>query len=108
MKGESTALQYAAIAGHEACVDLLLSYGASCNQEIQNVIREKMPHFDPVWFNSSRSGRPLKNILFNLIELGDNVSGMDSYVRGRDNMDWNADNGQYTLLQYACDMGREG
>ena len=108
MKGEATALQYAATAGHQACVDLLLSYGASCSPEIQNIIREKMPHFDPVWFNSSRSGRPLKNIMFNLIELGDNVAGLDSYVRGRDNVDWNADNGQHTLLQYACDLGREG
>ena len=108
MKGEATALQYAALAGHEAGVDLLLSAGASCSQEIQNIIREKMPHFDPVWFNSCRSGRPLKNILFNLIELGDNVAGLDSYVRGRDNVDWDADNGQHTLLQYACDMGRAG
>ena len=108
MKGEATALQYAALAGNEPCVDLLLSYGASCSSEIQDIIRDKIPHFDPVKFTTARTGRPLKNILFNLIELGDNVDSLDSYVGTRTNVDWNADNGQYTLLQYACDMGRDG
>ena len=108
MKGESTPLQYAALAGNETCVDLLLSFGASCNPEIQNMIRERIPHFDPVKFHSARSGRPLKNILFNLIELGDNVEGFNSYVANRANIDWNVDNGQFNLLQYACEMGRHG
>ena len=33
MKGEATPLQYSVLAGHEAAVDLLLSYGASCGPE---------------------------------------------------------------------------
>ena len=108
MKGEATPLQYAALAGHEAAVDLLLSYGASCGPEIQTVLREKLPHLDPVWFSTARTARPLKNILFNLIELGDGVAGLETYVAGRTSVDWDADNGQHTLLQYACEMGRAG
>ena len=108
MKGEATPLQYAALAGHEAAVDLLLSYGASCGPEIQTVLREKLPHLDPVWFSTARTARPLKNILFNLIELGDGVAGLETYVAGRTTVDWDADNGQHTLLQYACEMGRAG
>ena len=56
MKGEATPLQYAVLAGHEAAVDLL-----------QTVLREKLPHLDPVWFSTARTARPLKSILFNLI-----------------------------------------
>ena len=97
MKGEATSLQYAVLAGHEAAVDLL-----------QTVLREKLPHLDPVWFSTARTARPLKNILFNLIELGDGVAGLETYVAGRTSDDWDADNGQHTLLQYACEMGRAG
>merc|ERR1712218_93239 len=56
MKSEATPLQYAVLAGHGAAVDLL-----------QTVLREKLPHLDPVWFSTARTARPLKSILFNLI-----------------------------------------
>ena len=110
MKGETTALQYCAMAGSVAGVDLLLSYGATCGEEARQTIRENIPQFDPARFSKIRTGRPLKNILFNLIELGDNVVGLDSYVTNRDvgAVDWDADNGQVTLLQHACDLGRDG
>ena len=108
MKSESTALQYAALAAHTDCVDLLLSHGANLTPEIETLIRDKIPDFDPQSFKTAkRGGRPLKNILFNMIEMGDNVQGLENYVSGRDNVDWNADNGQFTLLQYACDLGRD-
>ena len=42
-----------------------------------------------------------------MIELADNVEGFRMYVSNRDDMDWNADNGQYTLLQYASEQGRD-
>ena len=42
-----------------------------------------------------------------MIELADNVEGFHMYVSNRDDMDWNADNGQYTLLQYASEQGRD-
>ena len=109
MKGEATALQYAALAGNKDAVDLLLSFGANVNPEIEKIIRDKIPDMDPAALQSAaRGGRPVKNVLFNLVELSDNVSGVDTYVSGRDNVEWNADNGQYTLLQYACDLGRDG
>ena len=108
LKGETTALQYCAMAGSEAGVDLLLSYGATCGEEVRQTIRENIPHFDPARFSKVRTGRPLKNILFNLIELGDNVVGLDSYVTNREAVDWDADNGQMTLVQYACELGRDG
>ena len=73
-------------------------------------------------------GRPLRNILFNMIEVGDNVAAFRQYTDGRaevwspvapssrpslhlyllGQVDWNATNGQYTLLQYAAELGREG
>ena len=96
MNGEATPLQYSVRAGHEAAVDLLLSYGASCGPEIQTVLREKLPHLDPVWFSTGRTARPLKNILFNLIKLGDGVPELETYVAGRANVDWDADNGQHS------------
>ena len=69
--------------GNEACVDLLLSYGAHCSSEIQTIIRENFPGFDGGKLTNTRAARPLKNILFNLIELGDNVDGLNSYVTAR-------------------------
>ena len=111
MKGEDTPLFYAATAGNEKAVDLLLSFGADAHnnntgETICDVIRQNIPNFDPVKFNKTRKGRPIKNILFNIIELADNAEGFNMYVSNRDEMDWNADNGQYTLLQYASEQGR--
>jgi len=112
MKGEATPLYYAANAGNEKAVDLLLSFGADAlnnntGETICDVIRQNIPNFDPVKFNKTRKGRPIKNILFNIIELADNVAGFHMYVSNRPDMDWNADNGQYTLLQYAAEQGRD-
>ena len=42
MKGETTALQYCAMAGSVAGVDLLLSYGATCGEEARQTIRENI------------------------------------------------------------------
>lgn len=50
LKGETTALQYCAMAGSEAGVDLLLSYGATCGEEVRQTIRENIPQFDPARF----------------------------------------------------------
>lgn len=108
LRSETTALHYAAMAGSEEAVDLLLSYGASCGEETRQEIRENIPHFDPIKFSQARSGRPVKNIIFNMIELGDNVAGLDTYVTNRTGVDWDADNGRFTLLQYACEQGRDG
>ena len=104
--------QHWATNGNEKVVDLLLSFGADAHnnntgETICDVIRQNIPNFDPVKFNKTRKGRPIKNILFNMIELADNVEGFRMYVSNRDDMDWNADNGQYTLLQYASEQGRD-
>ena len=47
------------------------------------IIRENFPGFDGGKLTNTRAARPLKNILFNLIELGDNVDGLNSYVTAR-------------------------
>ena len=31
---------------------------------------------------------------------------LETYVAGHATVDWDADNGQHALLQYACEMGR--
>ena len=108
LRSETTALHYAAMAGCEEAVDLLLSYGASCGEETKQEIRDNIPTFDPLKFSQARTGRPVKNILFNMIELGDNVAGLETYVTNRQGVDWDADNGRFTLLQYACEQGRDG
>ena len=108
LRSETTALHYAAMAGCEQAVDLLLSYGASCGEETQQEIRENIKNFDPVKFSQARPGRPVKNIIFNMIEVGDNVAGLDTYLSYRAGVDWDADNGHFTLLQYACEQGRDG
>ena len=108
LRSETTALQYAAMAGCEAAVDLLLSYGASCGEETRREIMENIQDFDPVKFSQARSGRPVKNIMFNMIEVGDNVAGLETYLSHRARVDWDADNGQFTLLQFACEQGRDG
>ena len=108
LRSETTALHYAAMAGSEKAVDLLLSYGASCGEETRQEIKENIENFDPVKFSQARPGRPVKNILFNMIELGDNVAGLATYLTDRTVVDWDWDNGLFTLLQYACDQGRDG
>ena len=39
--------------------------------------------------------------------VGFNVP-LNYYIFIRSQVDWNAENGQYNLLQYACEMGRHG
>jgi len=113
MKGECTPLYYAATAASERAVALLLAQGANHNnnnsgEKIQDIIRQNIPGFDVSSLPKVTGGRPVKNVLFNLIELADNVEGLNNYARAKDNIDWNADNGQFTLLQYAADQGRSG
>ena len=87
------------------CVDLLLRNGASCREEVRMLIRKNIPDFDPARLTSARNDRPVKSILFNLIER-DDLAGLQRYTAGRASMDWDANNGQFTLLQFACDLGR--
>ena len=102
----------AAEAGNAKAVELLLDFGADVQSStnggvrIADIIFQNIPDFDPNKFNKVAKGRPLKNILFNLVELGDNAGHMRTYTSNRTDMDWDADNGQYTLLQYAADNGR--
>lgn len=112
MKSEATPLYYAAIAGNTKAVELLLDFGADAQndntgEKIEDVIKENIPNFDLNKINQVRKGRPIKNILFNMIELGDNAEGMEVYTSNRGDIDWNADNGQYSLMQYAADQGRD-
>jgi len=112
LKSEATPLYYAALSGNRPAVDLLISFGADVHNDntgetISDIIRQNIPDFDPEKFNHTKHGRPIKNILFNMIELADNVEGFSRYVSNRDDVDWNADNGQYTLLQFAAEQGRD-
>merc|ERR1719454_1850815 len=43
-----------------------------------------------------------------MIEVADNVDAFRTYSEGRLEAEWNASNGQYTLLQYAAEQGRHG
>ena len=86
-------------------MDLLLRNGASCREEVRMLIRKNIPDFDPARLTSARNDRPVKSILFNLIER-DDLAGLQRYTAGRASMDWDANNGQFTLLQFACDLGR--
>ena len=45
--------------------------------------RRNLPGFDLANYRQQRSGRPVKNVLFNLIELADNVEGFKNYTEGR-------------------------
>ncbi len=45
--------------------------------------RRNIPGFDLANYRQQRAGRPVKNVLFNLIELADNVDGFKNYTQGR-------------------------
>ena len=111
MKGEATPLYYAALAACEPAVDLLLLYGgdaqnSNTGEKVADVIQRNLPSFDLARMNKVGRGRPVKNILFNMIEVADNVDAFRMYTEGRTEVDWNGSNGQYTLLQYAAEQGR--
>ena len=50
---------------------------------IQILFRRNIPGFDLANYRQKRAGRPVKNVLFNLIELADNVDGFKNYTQGR-------------------------
>jgi len=94
-------------------VDLLLLYGgdaqnSNTGEKVADVIRRNLPSFDLARMNKVGRGRPIKNILFNMIEVADNVDAFRTYTAGRTEVDWNSSNGQYTLLQYSAEQGRHG
>jgi len=111
MKGEATPLYYAAEAGCEGAVDLLLAFGGDAQssgtgERVAEVVARNLPQFDLHRLNKVGRGRPLKNILFNMVEVADNVEALGRYTAGREEVDWNSDNGQFTLLQLAAELGR--
>ena len=46
-------------------------------------LRENLPDFDISNYKTARTGRPLKNVLFNLIELADNLEGFANFTYKR-------------------------
>ena len=45
--------------------------------------RENLPDFVTLNNTATRMGRPVKNVLFNLIELADNLNGFSNYTYNR-------------------------
>ena len=46
-------------------------------------LRENLPDFNTSNYKTARTGRPLKNVLFNLIELADNLEGFANFTYNR-------------------------
>ena len=77
---------------------------------IQILFRRNIPGFDLANYRQKRAGRPVKNVLFNLIELADNVDGFKNYTQGRWEQAMDIEyvdivrNSHHTLVNYFSQM----